>query len=332
VAGALASGSFGQVGMVAAASAFRSGTPSRSIAPTRVVATLPQSWASRHLRGAAPASAAALRHARASRPNLSQPTEPPTIRRSAGRPSHTNSHAQESLMGHDGTHFPISVILTVSDCAKHVAYFRDVLGFTLEQSWPDANKPFWANLMMDGQSVMMGQLMDPNGAGAEMCAHDEGAKKYMEVLYKEFQANQRGVGIMTYIMVKDIDAYQKQITAKGAKVPAPKNQFYGLREVPLQDPEGYRFMFYSLIKMENCQSCGMPMKDAQPGTMYCHYCTDEHGKLKSYETVLEGTTTGYFMQMQKLPRDKAEKAARELLAKQPAWMGRKSGPEKVGSH
>ena len=234
-------------------------------------------------------------------------------------------------MGNECNHFPISVILTVRDAGKHVAYFRDVLGFKLEQAWPDENKPFWANMMMDGQSVMIGQLMDPNGPGAEMCAHDPAAKTYMETLYKEFQANQRGVGIMTYIMVNDIDAYQKQLNAKGAKTPAPKNQFYGLREVPFQDPEGFRFMFYSLIKLENCQSCGMPMKDAQPGAMYCEYCTDAQGKLKSYESVLEGTTTGYFMAMQKMPRDKAEKAAIEHLAKMPAWAGRK-GPEKVGSH
>ena len=225
------------------------------------------------------------------------------------------------------TKFPISIMLTVRDAHKHVAWFRDVLGFRLEEAWPDADKPMWANLVLDGQSVMIGQLMDPAQAGA-MCGDDPGAKTYMETLHREFKANQRGVGIFTYIAVPDIDAWHAQVQKRGQALPAPKNQFYGLREVPLQDPEGYRFMFYTLIKLASCQSCGMPLADAQPGQMYCTYCTDEHGQLRPWEVVLEGTTVGYFMHMQKLPRDKAEQAAREHLAKMPAWKSRGL----VGSH
>jgi len=229
------------------------------------------------------------------------------------------------------TMYPMSVILTVRDAAKSVAWYRDVLGFKLEQSWPDETKPMWANLVLDGQSVMLGQMMDPASSG-DMCAHDPAAKAEWEVLYKEMKGNKSGVGIQTYLAVKDIDAYHATITKKGVKSTPPKNQFYGLREIHVQDPDGFRFVFYTLIKMASCQSCGMPLTDAKPGEMYCHYCTDEHGKLKPYETVLEGTTTGYFMQMQKMPRDKAEAAAKEHLGKMPAWAGRKqSGSEKVGS-
>ena len=219
------------------------------------------------------------------------------------------------------THFPISIMITARDAKKHVAWFRDVLGFTLEEAWPTKEDPMWANLVLDGQSVMIGALMDPAHAG-EMCAGDEGAKAYMTTLHKEFQANRPGVGVITYIAVKDIDAYHVQLGKRGLKLPAPKNQFYGLREVPVQDPEGYRYIFYTLITMSSCQSCGMPLTEAQPGQMYCQYCTDEHGKLKPYEVVLEGTTVGYFMHMQKMPRDKAESAAREHLGKMPAWKGR----------
>jgi hypothetical protein len=63
----------------------------------------------------------------------------------------------------------------------------------------------------------------------------------------------------------------------------------------------------------------MPLKDAAPGVMYCGYCTDSSGKLKPYDQVLEGTTQGYFMAMQKMPRPQAEKAAKDHLAKMPAW-------------
>jgi catechol 2,3-dioxygenase-like lactoylglutathione lyase family enzyme len=63
------------------------------------------------------------------------------------------------------TMYPMSVILTVRDAAKSVAWYRDVLGFKLEQSWPDETKPMWANLVLDGQSVMLGQMMDPASSG-----------------------------------------------------------------------------------------------------------------------------------------------------------------------
>lgn len=217
--------------------------------------------------------------------------------------------------------YPISVMLTARDARALCSFYRDTLGFTLDEAWPDKDNPMWASLTLDGQTVMIGQLMDPAQAG-DMCGGDAGAKAYMETLHREFGANQKGVGICTYVAVPDIDAWHKAVTARGLRLPAPKNQFYGLREVPLQDPEGYRFMFYTLIRMSSCQSCGMPLADAQPGQMYCSYCTDEHGQLRPWEQVLEGTTVGYFMQMQKLPRDKAEAAAREHLAKMPAWASR----------
>lgn len=66
----------------------------------------------------------------------------------------------------------------------------------------------------------------------------------------------------------------------------------------------------------------MPLEDVAPGTMYCTYCTDERGQLKSYEQVLEGTTSGYFMALQKMPREQAAVAAKAHLSKYPAWKSR----------
>ena len=219
-------------------------------------------------------------------------------------------------------HFPIALSLTVRDMKKSIAFYRDTLGFELEHAWPDTDNPMWANLILDRQSVMINATMAPEAAD-KMCAGDPGAATYMKTLAEEFKKNRPGVGVLTYLAVPDIDAYHKKITAKGVKAPAPKTQFYGIREVPLQDPDGYRFMFYTTVKMESCGSCGMPLKDAKPGEMYCGYCTDDGGKLKSYDVVLEGTIQGYFMGMKQMPRKDAEKAAREHLSKMPAWAGQK---------
>jgi len=213
-------------------------------------------------------------------------------------------------------------MFTARNVAKSVAFYRDTLGFKVEAAWPDEQNPMWANCELGSQSIMFGALMPP-GAAAEMCAGDEGAQKYMETLAQEFQSNKNGVGVVTYVMVPDVDAFHAGLVKKGLKgLPAPKSQFYGIRDFAVEDPDGYRLMFYTAIQMSSCQSCGMPLTDAKAGQMYCQYCTDEKGRLKPYETVLEGTTVGYFMQMQKLPRPKAEEAAREHLRKMPAWAGR----------
>jgi len=219
-------------------------------------------------------------------------------------------------------HDPLTVMLTCRDVKKSVAHYRDVLGFEVEAAWPDEKNPMWANMMMGKQGVMLGGLMSDDDVG-KMCAGDEGAATYMKTLAAEYRKNQPGVGVVIYVQVPDVDAYHAKLVGKGLKdLPKPKSQFYGIREFGLQDPDGFRFLFDTPVKMANCQSCGMPLADAKPGELYCGYCTDANGKLKPFEQVLEGTTVGYFMGMQKMARPDAEKAAREHLKKMPAWHGR----------
>lgn len=216
-------------------------------------------------------------------------------------------------------HDPLSVMFTSSDMKRAVAFYRDVLGFEIEHVWPDEKNPQWAGMILGKQSIMLGALMSPESA-ENMCGGDPGAMQYMKTLADEFKKNKPGVGIVTYVMVPDVDKFHAGLVKKGVKgLAEPKSQFYGIRDFGLQDPDGYRLLFYTPIQMSSCQSCGMPLKDAKPGAMYCQYCTDEKGNLKPYEKVFEGTTTGYFMAMQKLPRKEAESAAKKHLAAMPAW-------------
>jgi len=219
-------------------------------------------------------------------------------------------------------HDPLTLMLTCRDAKKSIAFYRDTLGFEVEASWPDDKNPMWANLMMGRQGIMIGASMSPDDAG-KMCGDDAAAAKVMTKLAEEYQKNRPGVGVVIYVAVPDVDGYHANLGKKGLKnLPSPRTQFYGIRDFTLEDPDGYRLTFYTTVSMASCQSCGMPMKDAKPGELYCVYCKDETGKLRPFEKILEGTTTGYFMAMQKMPREKAEKAAREHLAKMPAWHGR----------
>ena len=220
-------------------------------------------------------------------------------------------------------HDPMSVAFTVKDMRKTIDFYTKTLGFELETAWPDEKNPMWANLMLGKQSVMIGPAMSPDDV-TQMCGGNDSARgKFHRTLAEEAQKSRFGAGVCVYVEVPDIDKFHADVTKRGHKTDqTPENQFYGIRDFPVRDPDGYCLMFYTAIKMEACQSCAMPLKDAKPGEMFCQYCTDPKGQLKPFETVLEGTTTGYFMAMQKMPRDAAEKAAREHLKKQPAWAGK----------
>jgi len=216
----------------------------------------------------------------------------------------------------------LSVHLTCSDMHKSLRFYRDQCGFTMKESWPTEQEPQWANLVLHGQSVMLG-VAPPEEALEGMCGGDAKAVAYWRDALRALERNQRGVGVNLYVQVPDIDAYAATLRDRGVAFEGePKTQFYGIRELGLDDPDGYRLTFHTPVAMIQCQSCGMPLADAAPGRMYCGYCTDEQGRLRPYEQVFEGTVSGYFMGMQKMSRPDAEKAAREHLAKMPAWSAR----------
>jgi catechol 2,3-dioxygenase-like lactoylglutathione lyase family enzyme len=217
---------------------------------------------------------------------------------------------------------PNSVGLTVTDMQKSLAFYRDKLGFQLSECWPGEKDAMWASLLLDGQSVMFGQSAPPERIG-EMCKGNPAAVKFWTRQARAYAEHPKGVGVNIYLKVADIDAYAARIQKNGVALELPPtSQFYGLRDIVVTDPDGYVLTFYTPIQMSSCQSCGKPLADTKPGDMYCEYCTDESGRLRPYEQVLEGTTTGYFMAMQKMPRKDAEKAAVAHLAAMPAWKNR----------
>lgn len=73
-----------------------------------------------------------------------------------------------------------------------------------------------------------------------------------------------------------------------------------------------------------CESCGMPMQKPDDfggmdiNNKYCVHCTDERGKLQSWEEKVKGTTH-FFMRTSDVPEKKAKEMAIEYLKKFPAW-------------
>ncbi len=217
--------------------------------------------------------------------------------------------------------FGMCVMLTCRDVKASAAFYAK-LGFEMKESWPTPEDPMWANLVLAGQSVMIGAAMDPAEVG-NMCEGDAATEKYWKASSEAFRDHPSGVGIQVYLQVDDVDAYHVEVKKNGiAPETEPKTQFYGIRDFAVNDLDGYRLVFHTPVAMESCQSCGMPIADGAPGQMYCQYCTNEKGELKPYEAVFEGTVQGYFMGMQKMERPAAEEAAKEHLSKMPAWIAR----------
>ena len=79
-------------------------------------------------------------------------------------------------------------------------------------------------------------------------------------------------------------------------------------------------------KCPSCASCGMPMEKKEDfalgktDSQYCKYCTDESGKLLSFEKILK-MNADYLKESQGITEVAAAKMARDLLKTQPAWKG-----------
>ncbi len=80
----------------------------------------------------------------------------------------------------------------------------------------------------------------------------------------------------------------------------------------------------SKSKDKACISCGMPLREKSDYPLgdtsknYCLYCAREDGSLKSYDEAKE-SMTGFIMKTQGFDKTAAEKAAVEMMKKNPAW-------------
>ena len=77
-----------------------------------------------------------------------------------------------------------------------------------------------------------------------------------------------------------------------------------------------------------CDSCGRPMygvgtADPDNDNVYCEYCVNAEGSLKTYEEVKEGLVK-FYIDKYNYPRNSAEETVINLLKMMPAWEKRTS--------
>jgi len=137
---------------------------------------------------------------------------------------------------------PNAIHLTVASVPRAARFYEEKLGFKVVESFPP-EKPVWANLIYDGQALMLGEL--PSLAEARQFGMDQ---EEIEVLKQDARAFARGApgtGVSYYVKVKDVDAFARRLKKRRVKLLLPpKTQFYGIRDVQVTDLDGYRLVFY----------------------------------------------------------------------------------------
>src|SRR5688500_333632 len=111
--------------------------------------------------------------------------------------------------------------LIVKDVARSTAFYRDVLGFTITMNVPDA-EPF----------VFVGRERD----GVPVLLHYQGAAVED---HPEMAATPFGGTCTMFFVLTGIDELHAAVAPKANVVMALKNQFYGMREFAITDPDGH---------------------------------------------------------------------------------------------
>jgi catechol 2,3-dioxygenase-like lactoylglutathione lyase family enzyme len=107
-------------------------------------------------------------------------------------------------------------VLAVKDLAISVAFYRDVLGLSL-----DFEAPGWAFLSRGRFEVMLGECADA------MSADETGDHSYF-----------------AYVSVEGIDDLYRELCAKNVpRVQELSDKLWGMREFGVRTPDGHRIMF-----------------------------------------------------------------------------------------
>ncbi|MEO6594474.1 MAG: VOC family protein [Planctomycetota bacterium] len=150
---------------------------------------------------------------------------------------------------------PNAIHLTVVSVMRAARFYEEKLGFKMVESFPDAQKPVWANLVLGGQSVMLGEL--PSLQQARELGMDRAEIELLKQDARSIARGQVGVGASYFVRVDDVDAFARRLKRRRIKpLTPPKTQFYGLRECQVTDPDGYRLVFFSQVASQAAPAVG----------------------------------------------------------------------------
>lgn len=116
---------------------------------------------------------------------------------------------------------------TVADIEKSLAWYRDVLGFSVKDRWENDGKLMGVELAAGKVSFMIGQ--------------DD---------WKKGRDRIKGQGVRIYCLTtQDIDRVAARIKGQGGTLTQePVDQPWGMRELAVDDPDGFKITIASELK------------------------------------------------------------------------------------
>jgi uncharacterized glyoxalase superfamily protein PhnB len=114
--------------------------------------------------------------------------------------------------------------LTVSDLSKSVAWYRDVLGFTVDREHRREEKLIAVSLRAGAIRILLGQ---DNGARGSDRAKGEGFS-------------------LRLTTTQDVDAIASRVKSHGGTLESEPADMLGVRAFRLRDPDGFRFTISSV--------------------------------------------------------------------------------------
>ena len=116
----------------------------------------------------------------------------------------------------------LTASFTVKDLPQSLAWYRDVLGFTVDEEYQREGKVVAVTLKAGAVEMLINQ--------------DDGAKGWDRV---------KGEGCsLMFTTVQDVDALAKRIVAKGGTlVTEPTDMPWGARMFRVADPDGFKLVF-----------------------------------------------------------------------------------------
>lgn len=128
--------------------------------------------------------------------------------------------------------------LVVADVEKTIAFYRDVLGFTVGFKMPETGVPHWAFISNGGVSIM---LYERNDARADI---------------PELAKYETGGAVTFYITVPDLQTLYNQIKGKVTLAKEFGTTHYGCKEFAIVDCNGFVLVFsQSPEQQEGSSSC-----------------------------------------------------------------------------
>jgi uncharacterized glyoxalase superfamily protein PhnB len=120
----------------------------------------------------------------------------------------------------------VSPGFTANDAAKSVAWYCDLLGFTVKERWEHEGQ-------FQGAQVGSGNVLINIGQDDWKMGHDR----------------IKGQGTRMYIMTgPDIDKYAAEIKARGGQLDQEPSDGWGMRVFAITDPDGFKLTFMAPAK------------------------------------------------------------------------------------